>query len=146
MIANRLASADFFLGLIVGHASIDAVEDLALRETSVFEARDFFGRHDGLAVQMFVKHELDSGVRKADELQRYSINADGIKLIGMGDFDDLRLGEPSPGQIAGGIGAGERMFANVRGAYQLDAGVVTDAGVLHFDHLRDFRFGDVESF
>lgn len=146
MIAGAFASANFPFGLFVGHSRIDAFENLPFRQTGIFQARDFRAGHYRLTIQMAVKNELNSRIGQADELECNGINADGIELVGMGDLDDLGLGESSPGQVGRGIGAREKMLADVRGADQLDAGFIADPCVLHLNDLGDFRIRDVEPF
>src|SRR5271169_6643583 len=69
VIAGALASFNFFFGLCVGHSRMDAVEDLAFRQASVFEPRNLRAGHNRPAIQMALKHELDSGIRETDKLE-----------------------------------------------------------------------------
>jgi len=126
MIASALASANFFFGLFFGHSGMDALEDLAFRQAGVFQARNCGAGHNRLAIQMAVKNELNGGVRETDELESNGIDADGVELVGAGNLEDLWLGESGTRKVGSGIGADEEMFANVRGADELDASVITN--------------------
>ncbi len=146
MIAGGLTRANFFFGLFVGHSSIDAIEDLAFRQASIFEPRNFGAGHNLLAIQMALKNELNSGVRETDQLESDGVNADGIKQVYVGDIEDLRLGESGASQIGCGLAADEKMLVNVRGADQLNASVVAEPCMLRLDDLGDFVVRDIEPF
>jgi len=126
VISGTFARVNFFFGLFVGHSLIDLIEDLPFRQTGVFEARNFCAGHDRLAIQMTVKNELNGGVGKTDKLESDGIDADGVELVGTSNLEDLRLRESGAGQVGCAIGTRERMFANVCGADQFNAGVVAD--------------------
>jgi hypothetical protein len=146
VIASAFAGVNFFFGFFVGHAGIDALEDLALGQAGVFEAGNFGAGHDRLVTQMALKNELHGRVGKAEELESDSVDADGIELIGAGDIEDLGLGKSRADEIGGRVRAGKEMLVHVRRADELDAGVIADSRVLELDDLRDLRVGDVESF
>jgi len=105
VIAGALASFNFLFGLFVGHSSMDAVEDLAFRQSGVFEPRDFGAGHYWQAIQMALKDELHGGIRKTNQLEGNSVNADGIKLVGVRDIKNLLLRESGASQIGSGFSA-----------------------------------------
>src|SRR5277367_127499 len=105
MIACTLASFYFFFGLFVGHSSIDALEDLAFRQTGVFEPRNFGAGHDRQAIQMALQNELDCRLRKTDQLEGNSVHAHGIKLVRVSDIENLLLSKSGASQIRSGFGA-----------------------------------------
>ena len=146
VIAGGLTGANFFFGLFVGHPSIDAIEDLAFRQTSIFEPRNFGAGHDLLAVQMALKNELNRGVRETDQLERDGVYADGIEQVYVSDIEDLRLGESGTSQIGCRLAADEEMLVNVRGADQLNASVIADPCVLRLKDLGDFWVRYIEPF
>jgi hypothetical protein len=146
VVAGALAVANFLFGLSVGHAGIDPLEDLMLRQASVLEFSDFGAGHDGLVRQVPVKNELHGGVRKADKLQGDGIDADGVELARVRKFEDLWLRETRPSEVGGGIGAGKENLANMRVADEFDASVVADPRVLQFYNLSDFGIRDVQAF
>jgi hypothetical protein len=144
MIASALASANFRIGLLVGHSRMDALKDLAFCQTRVFEPRDLGTAHDGLAIQMTVKNKFHGRVRETDKLQGDGVDANGVELVGAGNLDDLRIAESSARQVGRGFGAHKEMLANVRGADQLDASIIADPRVLQLDDLGDFLVGRIE--
>jgi hypothetical protein len=146
VIARALTSFNFLFGLFVGHSSMDAVEDLAFRQPRVFQPRDFGAGYNGQAIQMALKDELDGGIRKTDQLESNSVDADGIELVGVRDIENLLLRESGASQIRSGFGAQEDALVNVRGTHQLHASVIGDSCVLHLDDLRDFQVRDIEPF
>ena len=146
MIAGALASANFRIGLLVGHSRIDALKDLAFCQTRVFEPRDLGTAHDRPAIQMAVKNKLNHRVGETDELESDGIKADGIQLIGMRNLEDLSIAESGAGQVGSGIAASEEMFANVRSADHLDASVIADPRVLQLNYLSDFLVRGIEPF
>ena len=146
MIACALACVNFFFGLRVAHSGIDALEDLALRQTGVFEPGNFRAGHDGVAIQMAVKDELNGRVRKSDELEGDGVDADGIELVGAGNLEDLRVAKSRASQVGSGFGARKEMLAHVRGTDELDARVVCDPSPLQSDDLGNFLVGGIEAF
>lgn len=144
MIAGALTSFNFLFGLLVGHSRMDAIEDLAFRQPGIFESRDFGAGHHRQAIQMALKDELDSGVRKTDQLESNGVDADGVELVGVSDIKNLLLRESGASQIGSGFSAKEDTLVNVRGAHQLHASVIADLCVLQLDDLRDFQVRDIE--
>jgi hypothetical protein len=146
VIASGLTRVNFLFGLFVGHSSIDAIEDLAFRQTSIFEPRNFGAGHNLLAIQMALKNKLNRGVRKTDQLESDGVDADGVKQVYMGDIEDLRFGESGTSQIGCRLTADEEMLVNVRGADQLHASVIAEPCVLRLDDLGDFLVRHIEGF
>jgi hypothetical protein len=146
VIAGGLTGTNFFFGLLVGHSSIDAIEDLAFRQTSIFEPRNFGAGHYLLAIQMALKNELNRGVRETDQLESDGVDADGIEQVYVGDIEDLRLGESGASQIGCGLAADKEMLVNVRSADQLNASVIAEPCVLRLDNLGDFLVRNIKPF
>ena len=144
MIASALASANFRIGLFVGHSGIDALKDLAFRQPGVFEPRNFGAGHNRQAIQMALQNKFHGRVRETDKLQGDGVDADGVELVGAGHLDDLSIAESGACQVGRGFGADKEMLVNVRGADQLDASIIADPRVLQLDHLGDFLVRGIE--
>ncbi len=141
VIARPLACRDFLPGLFVGHSGINAFKDLTFGQSGILELRDFRAGHDRLAGQMLVENELHRGVRKPDELERDSVNADRVQLARVRDVEDLLLGESGAGQVSRRLRADEKDLVEMRGANQLHAGVIAKPRMFQLNDLGDFRAG-----
>jgi hypothetical protein len=146
VIARTFTSFNFFFGLFVGHSRVDALEDLVFRQSGVFEPRNFGAGHNRQAIQMALQNELNCRVRKTDQLEGNSVDADGIQLVGVSDIENLLFCKSGPSQIGSGFGAEEDTLVNVRGAHQLHTSVIADSCVLHLDDLSDLQVRDIEPF
>src|SRR5258708_4745520 len=146
MIARDLPHHCFVVGLRVGHALIDALEDLFFAKPGIFQAADLRAAHGALTLQSPVQNQIDGGIGKPDQLQHDSIAADGIQLIRFRNFQNYRLGVSRAREVDGGIRAVEGMLMLVRAGNQSYASIVTDPGLLQLHELRDFRIGSVQRF
>src|SRR6266850_6520840 len=81
MIAGHFADGGFPVGLRVGHALIDALENLLLRQPGIFQAPDLRAPHRPLARQPPMQNLIPGPVGKSDQPQHHRVSADDIELI-----------------------------------------------------------------
>jgi hypothetical protein len=144
VVARSFAGGDLFICLGIGHAGVDALENLFFGEPGIFQARDFGTAECPAPLQVASKNDLDEVVRESDQAQRHGIAADGVELVGARDFQNLRFGVTSIRQVCGGITADKRMPFFVSSGDQGHAGVIAQPGLLGLYELRHFGIGGVE--
>ena len=144
MVAHRFPQGGFLFRLLVRHTSVDALENLLLRETGILQAAERGAAECRETLQTAMEHGLNGVVGEPDQAKHYSIAADGIELVGAREFQNLRLGVTGAHQAGHRLGAVERMLLCVRGGKQRDAGVIPQATLFELHHLRDFRVRGVK--
>jgi len=138
-----LAGDDFFLGLRVGHARIDALENLLFRQPGVFETSDLRAIERPQPLHAPVKNGLHGGVGESHELQCDRVGAEVIELVSARNGENFNLVETGLGETGGGIPTRERMLMRMSGAKESDTGFIADAGLLELYELRHFLIGSV---
>jgi hypothetical protein len=138
VIARRFASSNLAVGLAVSHTGLDLVQNLLLAKPGIFQARDLRSAERGMALEPALQNKLHEVIRQADEAKSDSIAADGIELIGTGNFENLLLGIAGAGEIGGRVAAGERVLSFVSGGHQGNACIVAQLGVFDLHELGDF--------
>jgi hypothetical protein len=103
MIAHRFAGSDLAIGLRVGHAGVDVLENLFFGEPGILQARNFGTAERGERFETALQNKLDEIVGQPDQVQGNGIAADGVELVGLRDFQNLRFGVTGARQICGGI-------------------------------------------
>ena len=146
VITGRFASGDFAVGLGVGHARLDFVQNLFLGKTRIFQARDLRRAERGMPLKTTLQNKLHEAVGQADEAESDGIPADGIELIGSGNFKNLRFGIARAGEIGGRVAAGERMLAFVSGGNKSYASIVAQSSLLDLYELGDLGIRGIQRF
>ncbi len=146
VIPRGLSHSRFVVGLRVGHARIDALDNLFFCEPGIFQAADFRAAHGALALQSPVQNHVDGGIGKPDQFQHHRVGANDIELIRSRNFQNHGLSVARVDQIDGRIGAGKGMLVLVRVGNQSHAAVVRDAGLFQLYKLRHFVIGSVQLF
>src|SRR5882762_6425699 len=81
MIARHFADGGFPVGLRVGHALIDALENLFLRQPGIFQAPDLRAPHRRPPREAPMQDRVYSSVGKSHEPQHHRVSADDVELI-----------------------------------------------------------------
>lgn len=143
LIPCALAGYDFFFGLHVGHARVDALENLLFLQPGVFETSDLCAIERPQPLDAPVKNSLHGGVGESYQLQGDGIGAQVIELVGARNSENFNLVETGLGKTGGGIPTRKRVLMRVSGAKESDAGFIADAGLLELYELRHFLIGSV---
>lgn len=146
VIAGGFAIGDFAVSLRVGHPGLNFVQNLFFAEPGIFQARDLRSADGCLPLQSPLEDELDEIIRKTDQVERDSITADGIELIGASNVKNLRFGIAGAGEIGGRIAAREGMLPLVSSGHKRNTSIVAKPGLLDLDQLRDFGIGGIQGF
>jgi hypothetical protein len=146
MVANGFARSCFLLRGIIGHAFIDAIENLLFGEAGIFEPADLSAAESRQLLEFALKDEIDGGVGKANEPEHDGIAADGIDLIESGKIENFGFGVARGLEVADGVGAVERVTMSVRGGDELNGSIVADVGGFELQDLGDFIVVDVQFF
>src|SRR5262249_12170402 len=144
MIARGYSIPNLVLSLGLRHAGIDALDNLFFCEAGIFQMSDRRTAERRAPLQAAMQHELQSRIGKSDKPESHELSADGIQLIGLGDFQNLRFRVPCVCEVGGGIPADKRMLPFVRRRDERDAGIVAQVHSLRLNELADFRVGSVE--
>ena len=102
--------------------------NLFLRKAGIFQASNFGAAEGGKVLEMALENGLNRGIGEPDETEHHGVAADGIELVGAGEFQYLRLGIACADQIRDGIGTIEEMLPGVRGRNERDASVIARRG------------------
>src|SRR6266404_4661700 len=127
MIARHFADGGFPVGLRVGHALVDALENLFSR-------------------QPLMQNLIHGPVGKPDQPQHDRVPANDVELILFRNLQNHSVAIARARKVDRRIRAREQVLAFVRVANQRHAGIVADPGLLHLYELRDFRIRGVQLF
>src|SRR6266568_6502351 len=144
MIARGLAVGRFVVGLCVGHTLVDALENLPLGESGVFQAADFRAAQRSPPLQSSMQNQIDCGIGKSHQPEHDGVAADDIQLIRFRDLQNHGLAVARACEVDCGVGARECVLAYVRFGNQRYASIVTDARLLQLYELRDFHIRSVQ--
>src|SRR6266850_1430878 len=146
MIARHFADGGFPVGLHVGHAQIDALENLFFRQPGIFQAPDLRASYRPLPRQPPVQNLIHGSVGKSDQTQHHRVPADNVELIAFRNLQNHSVAIARARKVNRRIRAREQVLVFVRVANQRHARVVADPSLLHLHQLRDFRIRSVQLF
>ena len=126
----RVVRLGFFTGsgfgfpLRVRHSLLYPVENFPFGEAGIFQDRYSTDGHRRYVLQPSLEEQLYGGVRQTDDVKHDRVAADGVQLIGLCDFQNLRLREIRASKILHGIRGYERVLMLVGDTNQRDYGVL----------------------
>lgn len=146
MIARRFADEGFPVGLRVGHAQTDALENLFFRQPGIFQAPDLRAPHRRLPREAPVQNLIYGPVGKSHQPQHDRVSADDVELIVFRDLQNHGVAIAGARKVDRRVRARKQVLALVRVANQRHARVVAQPRLFHLYELRDFRVRGVQFF
>src|ERR1700738_4583908 len=146
MDACRFASGDFAVGLGIGYARLNFVQNLLFGEAGILQARDLRSAQRGMPLKTALQNKLHEVIRQTDEAEGYGVAADGVELIGPGNFKNLRFGIACAGEIGGRVAAAERVFSLMGGSNKSHARIITQPRLLNLYELSDLEIRGIQRF